>query len=91
MSRIPEHVVEQVMLRSGGYCEMWGCQVMPGESFKFDLHHRQARGMGGSRRNLDVAENLLWVHDRCHEHIHAHPDWARAYGYIVSQFEETPA
>lgn len=91
MSRIPKDVALAVMERAGYGCELGGC-LNPTGADGFVFHHRQPRGMGGSKgRDLDVAENLLWLHPKCHEHVHAHPEWSRRYGYIVSQFDKTPA
>jgi hypothetical protein len=85
MSRIPPAVVAEVQERAAGYCE--AC-AMP-ERGKMDLHHRQARGMGGSSsRDLDVAGNLLYLHHRCHMWVHAHPKMSREHGWIVPSWEQ---
>lgn len=90
MSRIPDHVAVEVLFRSRGECELPECDG-GALSLAYAFHHRQPRGMGGTRgRDLDVAPNLMYLHDRCHERVHANPDWSRERGYIVSKFLPTP-
>lgn len=89
VSRIPKEVASDVIQRAENCCEV--CQFS-GHGMEMVFHHRQARGMGGSKgRRLDVAANLIYVHRSCHEYVHAHPDWSRVQGFIVSQYDETPA
>lgn len=89
MSRIPESVVDEVGHRSGYCCEMCGRPAPV-----YQLHHRMARGMGGSTgRDLDVAVNLLLLHPGCHAYAHGHVPEARAAGWIVPSWgsvEDTP-
>lgn len=101
MSRISKCVIEEVLQRAAAAdsCELgaW-CRLVDGseslllpEARTIELHHRQARAMGGSKgRKLDTASNLLALHRVCHAWVHAYPTMARAYGFIVSQYEETP-
>lgn len=92
MSRIPPDVINEIDLRSGFGCELGAdCIWPPSEGRFLEYHHRQARAMGGSKRPLDVAANLLHLHRGCHAYVHAHPEWSRERGYIVSQYAETPA
>jgi nucleoside-specific outer membrane channel protein Tsx len=91
MSRIPQSVIDEVVERSGGYCELGGCQVQVGGYMKFDFHHREAYQMGSTspdrEARLNVAGNVILLHDVCHSYVHRHPAWARCYGYIISQYE----
>lgn len=49
-------------------------------------HHIRRRSQGGR----DTARNLLWVCGAggCHEHIHAHPEWAIAHGFLAARTSE---
>lgn len=50
-----------IIARCGGYCEICGLE-RPEE-----IHHRRARGMGGSKRpDTDWAANGLAVCSKCH-------------------------
>lgn len=67
---------EQVAARSLGLCEK--CGAARGEQ----MHHRQARGMGGSKiRN--GADNLLHLCEPCHRWVEAHPAAAYESGWKV--------
>lgn len=56
---------------------------------RMELHHRQARQMGGGKgRELDVAANLMWCHSGCHQDAHSHPDRSRALGWIVASWDD---
>jgi hypothetical protein len=46
-----------------------------------ERHHRQRREVGGDRY-----ANLLLLHSECHAYAHAHPEEARAKGWIVSAY-----
>ena len=64
-SRVPAEVVEEVALRSNGWCE---CR--PGCRDRAQcLHHRLPRSHGGA----DSVTNLLALSHRHHEHVHANP------------------
>lgn len=95
MSRIPPAVAAAVIERAHGFCELDPAHLPEDSSDwcaadRLVFHHRQARAMGGSKRNQDTVDNLLYLHDGCHQYIHAHPEWSREHGYIVSQYEATP-
>lgn len=68
MSRIPNDVVEAVLARADGYCEVGGAPILPVRG-AYELHHRKKRGSGG-KGDLDTVENLLVVHSRCHGLVH---------------------
>ncbi len=56
-----------------------------------ELHHRRARGAGGSRQPVtNLPGNLIWLDSACHAHIESHRTEALADGFLVAQFE-TPA
>ena len=67
---------EQVAVRSLGVCER--CGTARGEQ----MHHRQARGMGGSKiRN--GPENLLHLCEPCHRWVEANPAESYVNGWKV--------
>jgi HNH endonuclease len=47
-------------------------------------HHRMPRRIGGDRLS-----NLVLLHTACHRTVHAHPEQARARGFIVSIHGDT--
>ncbi len=52
----------------------------------FQIHHRRARGQGGSRRaDTNGPQNLVCICFRCHGHVESHRDEARQRGFLVSQ------
>lgn len=70
-----------VTSRAGVACER--CGNAPWQQ----LHHRRARGSGGtSRDDVHAASNLLAVCEPCHRWIESHPAFAREAGWIVSQW-----
>lgn len=88
MSRIPEAEAEAVHERAGGYCE--ACAYPLGGWPLPELHHRHARGMGGSGNHfpwIDLAVNLMLVHSACHNgarwSIHGRGDRSERLGHIV--------
>ncbi|ORL34997.1 HNH endonuclease [Prescottella equi] len=80
-------VVEMVLMRSGGNCE-----VMAGPSCLLSahqIHHRRPRGMGGTRRaSTNAPSALLHVCWPCHGHIEANREKALKNGWLVSQGDE---
>jgi hypothetical protein len=78
-------VIAEVETRAGWECEACGFTI----SDKPEFHHRRARGMGGSSAQLlDVAVNLIRIHQRCHAWIHAHPAVSRKHNWIIRRVEE---
>lgn len=76
------HLEDSLRERAAGYCEACGLPLTGDEQ----RHHRQARGMGGDRREPnDTLDTVILVHARCHSRIHAHPERARELGLIVAQ------
>lgn len=85
MSRgFPSDVRELILARSGGDCEAMIDRVCTYTAT--DIHHRRARGMGGSDRDdTNLASNGVALCRRCHESIERRRDWARDYGFLVMQ------
>lgn len=73
-----------LMLRSGGRCECCGGQA--GWS-GWSRHHRQPRGMGGTKRDVHGLDNLLLICGSgttgCHGHIERNREWAYETGFLV--------
>ena len=69
--------------RSGGVCER--CGIKPATN----IHHRRARGMGGTRRDIHSAEWLLHLCGTgttgCHGYIEAHPEISYSKGWTLRQ------
>lgn len=72
--------------RSGGYCEACGCRLRPQG---WNLHHRQGRGMGGTRRKVTCSDGLVICGmgntSGCHRLMDTQREWAVARGYVVSR------
>lgn len=80
-----EALRQQVLERSGGYCE---AGVTPecrdrGRLFNrlggHQAHHRQKRSQGGP----DAVENLLALCGYCHAYVHEHPTESYGGGWMV--------
>jgi hypothetical protein len=62
-------------------CQLQGCTDGP-----FEIQHRRARGMGGSRaEDINSPANLVLLCATCHRHIEAHPVGAESAGFRVRQ------
>lgn len=72
----------QLMVRSGGCCEMCG-DILEGHS---ERAHRVRRRDGGDR-----LANLLLLHPFCHAWTHAHPVEAGALGLILATHQDPAA
>jgi hypothetical protein len=74
--------------RSGGVCELCGCAPAS------NIHHRRARGMGGTRRAVHTASWLLHLCGSgttgCHGYIEAHPTISYGKGWKLRQ-HQTPS
>lgn len=70
--------------RAMGRCEVCGRLLPP---VGFNLHHRQGRGMGGSKVETTCADGLVVCgmgnYSGCHAYIEAHRRWAEDRGYRV--------
>lgn len=58
-----------------------------GDHDTLDVHHRRARGMGGTQAK-DRLSNLLTLCRACHNTTEAHPVDARALGYRLDADQE---
>ena len=69
--------------RAGNRCEMCGIRCDNGQ-----IHHRQPRGMGGSRESESrAAANGLYLHERCHFNIERNRSDAYGNGWLVHKWE----
>lgn len=66
-----------VIARAGERCERCGA---PGA----DIHHRRARGMGGSRDpHANLPGNLVLLCRGCHDWIESRRSWAYGQGWLI--------
>ena len=77
-----EDATPVLLHRQGGRCARCGQPLTD----RVERHHRQRREVGGDRY-----ANLLALHPSCHAWAHAHPEEARANGWIVSAHAPDPA
>ncbi|MDG3012172.1 HNH endonuclease [Rhodococcus sp. D2-41] len=79
--------VDALLARSGGDCE-----VIAGPACLLtahQIHHRRARGMGGTKRDsTNFPSGLLHVCWVCHAHIESNRERALRAGWLVSQNDE---
>lgn len=72
--------------RSGGYCEVCGCRLRP---VGWNLHHREGRGMGGSRRKVTCSDGLVICGQGntsgCHRLMDEEREWAVERGFVVAR------
>lgn len=85
----PASVVKLVKRRATNDDGLQLCEVC-GDALGVNTHHRQARGMGGSREeHINTASNLLWVcgwgnsMPGCHADIENGRKYAKAVGWLV--------
>ena len=84
MTGFPKAVRDQVIARASGYCERCGKL-----SFRYEIHHRRPRGMGGSKAaDTNTAANALFVCADCHREIEADRKAALKFGWLVRQGQE---
>lgn len=86
-----------VIERDGGRCVCCGKQVADPDTgepwLQYSLQHRQARGMGGTKRaEVNDWSNLIVMCGTgttgCHGKAEHDPRWAAAMGYRVSSWED---
>jgi hypothetical protein len=79
VTAISQATVDLVHERSGGACEVCGAARAT------NLHHRRARGMGGTKAPIHGPEWLLHLCGTgttgCHGYIEAHPETSYAKGW----------
>lgn len=75
--------------RAGGVCEAMFVDDCNGRAEQ--MHHRRARGMGGSRKkDTNSPANLLYICAPCHIAIESFRAVARARGLLISQHNTDP-
>lgn len=76
--------------RAGGVCEAVFVEDCNGRVEQ--LHHRRARGMGGSRKaDINSPANLVAICAPCHQAIESFRHVARERGLLISQHNSSPA
>jgi hypothetical protein len=81
----PKNVRELVFIRANGYCEICGFDQPT------QIHHRRARGAGGTRRvSTNTASNALAVSLECHALAESRRELAYSRGWLVHQ-QHNPA
>jgi hypothetical protein len=82
-TKIKKEIVEVVLQRAGGYCEMCGKVLND-----YALHHRKLKSRGGK----DSVSNLMVLHHECHNmgtySVHMTPGSSTKAGYMVSSWAE---
>lgn len=74
--------VELLFERSHERCERCGSR---GEQ----IHHRRARGAGGTRRlDTNMLQNLVHICAPCHAYIESNREWAYEHGWLVRQWAD---
>jgi 5-methylcytosine-specific restriction enzyme A len=77
------HAAEMILARSEGSCEVMSRVCVTTAS---DMHHRRARGMGGTKRlDTNLAANGLAICRRCHMYVESERQWAINKGFLVRQ------
>lgn len=83
--KFTEKTRDLIRARAKDRCELCGIRVQDAQ-----IHHRQARGMGGSRdTDCRSAANGLYLHDRCHERIERNRTEAYENGWLVHKWESS--
>lgn len=78
-----KRTVELVTARADGVCECCGAGAAE------QCHHRQARGMGGSRDPAaNATSNLFFICYDCHSSIESKRMQSMGNGWLVSKFED---
>lgn len=72
---IPKRARAVIKERDGGHC------LRCGAGGGIEVHHRRRRGIG---EDPHAYCNLMSLCATCHPWVHAHPELARAAGFIVS-------
>lgn len=81
-ARPTDETRQTVAIRCGGMCERCG------DAEAVDQHHRQGRGLGGSRRlDINTAPYLVALCRGCHEWAERNFAAARKTGWRISRFE----
>ena len=79
-----------VSARAAGSCEATFAYDCNGRAEQ--MHHRRARGMGGTKRSdANSPANLVHICSVCHAAIESHRKSARDRGFLISQHNASPA
>ena len=82
MSATPDSLVQLVRSRAGGLCERCGKPAS-------DIHHRQPRQRGGTRReHIHSAVNCVSLCRLCHDDVERHREQAYADGWLVHSWDD---
>ena len=88
--------VTAVLERAGYCCEICGKPLGDERGVDFSIHHRKARGMGGTRWfGANLPSNLMAIDGSgttgCHGWIESHRFEAMACGWLVSRYQDPTA
>lgn len=70
--------------RAGGLCEIATPLCPAGLHQGAQAHHRLRRSQGGQ----DTPENLMWLCNGAHTHVHAHPAESFEKGWLLRRTEQ---
>ena len=89
MAKIPAGVVRLVRERCQGRCERCGTS----DSYRWSVHHRKPRGMGGSRvPRINSPANLLMLcgsgTEGCHGWVESHRESAYTDGLLLHRGDD---
>ena len=74
--------VDALFARSEGCCERCG-------GLGEQIHHRRARGAGGTRRDdTNMLQNLVHLCAGCHAFCESNRAWAYEHGWLVRQWAD---
>jgi len=88
--KMPTATVTKVRERAQGRCERCGSA----DSFRWSLHHRIPRGMGGSKDPaLNMPSNILLLcgsgTEGCHGYVETHRTESLEYGLLLHRSDES--
>jgi len=86
-------MVAAILERAGYRCEACGKTVGDQRGADYSIHHRRARGMGGTRWfGANLPSNLLVLCGSgttgCHGYVESHRFESMATGWLVSRYQD---